>query len=81
MSKGDQIRDYLPIEKVVEQLFELFLKKESGIFNICSSVPIKVKDLVKNYLNQKGKKLNLNLVSILIQNMKQLSFGENRRYY
>ena len=78
MSKGDQIRDYLPIEKVVEQLFELFLKKESGIFNICSGVPIKVKDLVKNYLNKKKKKIKLKLGFYPYPKYEAIRFWGNR---
>ena len=78
MSKGDQIRDYLPIEKVVEQLFELFLKKESGIFNICSGDPIKVKDLVKNYLNKKKKKIKLKLGFYPYPKYEAIKFWGNR---
>ena len=78
MSKGDQIRDYLPIEKVVEQLFELFQKKESGIFNICSGDPIKVKDLVKNYLNKKKKKIKLKLGFYPYPKYEAIKFWGNR---
>tara|TARA_B100000242_G_scaffold184033_1_gene132228 strand:- start:11342 stop:13249 length:1908 start_codon:yes stop_codon:yes gene_type:complete len=78
MSRGDQIRDYLPVEKVVEQLFELFKKKENGIFNICSGVPIKVKHLVKDYLNKKKKKIKLNLGFYPYPKYEAISFWGNR---
>ena len=59
MSKGNQYRDFMPVEKVVEQLYILFKNKQSGVYNICSGYPIKLKDLVKKILIKKIKKLNL----------------------
>ena len=47
MSGGKQIRDYLPVQKVAKNLFELVEKKEGGIFNICSGIPISIEELVK----------------------------------
>jgi len=62
MSGGEQLRDYLPIEKVVEYLVTIALQnKINGIINCCSGVPVKVKTLVENYLNEKNKKIELNL--------------------
>jgi len=61
MSKGNQMRDYLPVEKVVEQLFELFNYKKNGVFNICNGFPIKVKDLVKEHLIKKNYRMKLEL--------------------
>ena len=62
MSAGEQLRDYLPIEKVAEYIVKIALQsKVNGIINCCSGVPIKVKDLVKNYLKAKNKKIELNL--------------------
>ena len=61
MSGGQQLRDYLPIEKVAEYIVKISLQnKINGIINCCSGVPIKVKTLVKNYLKKINKKISLN---------------------
>ena len=62
MSGGEQLRDYLPIEKVAEYIVRISLQNNiNGIINCCSGVPIKVKDLVENYLKVNNKKIELNL--------------------
>ncbi len=62
MSDGEQIRDYLPIEKVAKYIVKIALQnKISGIINCCSGLPIKVKTLVENYLEKNNKKIKLNL--------------------
>ena len=62
MSGGEQLRDYLPIEKVAEYIVTIALQnKINGIINCCSGVPVKVKTLVENYLKEKNKKIELNL--------------------
>ena len=62
MSGGEQLRDYLPIEKVAENIVRISLQnKINGIINCCSGQPIKVKTLVENYLNKINKKIKLNL--------------------
>jgi nucleoside-diphosphate-sugar epimerase len=61
MSGGDQIRDYLPVEKVAEYLVKIALQnKITGIINCCSGNPITVKQLVENYINERNKKIVLN---------------------
>jgi len=62
MSGGEQLRDYLPIEKVAQYIVTIALQnKINGIINCCSGIPIKVKELVENYLTKNDKKINLNL--------------------
>lgn len=62
MSGGEQLRDYLPIETVAEYIVKIALQnKINGIINCCSGVPVKVKTLVKNYLKEKKKHIQLNL--------------------
>lgn len=62
MSGGEQLRDYLPIEKVAEYIVKIALQnKTDGIINCCSGSPIKVKTLVENYLEESNKKIDLNL--------------------
>lgn len=62
MSGGEQERDYLPIEKVAEYIVAIVLQnKITGIINCCSGRPVKVKELVENYLNDNNQKIKLNL--------------------
>ena len=62
MSGGEQLRDYLPVETVAEYIVKIALQnKINGIINCCSGVPVKVKTLVKNYLKEKKKHIQLNL--------------------
>lgn len=62
MSGGEQIRDYLKVEKVAEYIVKIALqKKVEGIVNCCSGIPITVKEFVENYLRQKNKRIKLNL--------------------
>ncbi len=62
MSKGEQVRDYLPVEKVAEYIVRIALQNYiTGIINCSSGVPIKVKSFVEDYLGKNGKKIALNL--------------------
>jgi dTDP-6-deoxy-L-talose 4-dehydrogenase (NAD+) len=61
MSPGDQLRDYLPVEKVAEYIVEIALQNsKSGIINCCSGSPVSVKDIVLNYLKQRNTSIALN---------------------
>jgi nucleoside-diphosphate-sugar epimerase len=62
MSGGEQVRDYLPVEKVAEYIATIAGQKQvTGIINCCSGQPVKVKDLVNDYLAQKKQTITLNL--------------------
>jgi len=62
MSGGEQIRDYLPVEKVAEYIVRVSLQdKVSGVINCCSGKPISIRKLVEDYLKEKNKKIELNL--------------------
>lgn len=61
MSGGDQVRDYLPVEIVAKNIVSIALQKQMvGIINNCSGVPITVRELVDQYLEQKKKQIKLN---------------------
>ncbi|MDD2245292.1 MAG: hypothetical protein PHR13_11880, partial [Dysgonamonadaceae bacterium] len=47
MSGGEQLRDYLPVEKVAEYICRIALSEESGIVNCCSGETISVRRLVE----------------------------------
>ena len=61
MSKGDQLRDYLPIEQVAKNIVNTSLQNNiTGVINSCSGTPISIRELVENYLEQKQKNIHLN---------------------
>ena len=62
MSGGEQLRYYLPVEKVAEHIVKIAIKnKVLGIINCCSGAPVSIRKLVGNYLEKKHKSLHLNL--------------------
>lgn len=62
MSGGQQVRDYLPISKVAENIVAIALQKNiEGVINCCSGKPVTVKDFVESYLSKTNKSIRLNL--------------------
>jgi len=62
MSGGEQIRDYLPVEKVAEYIVKIALQTQiNGIVHCCSGQPISVRKLVEDYLEERGANITLNL--------------------
>ena len=62
MSGGDQLRDYLPVEKVAEYIIKVALQDRiTGVINICSGAPVKLSSFVRDYIKQRNQKIELNL--------------------
>ncbi len=62
MSDGEQLRDYLPVEKASEYIVRIALQKKiNGIINCCSGQPISVRKFVEEYLKNKNSQIKLNL--------------------
>jgi dTDP-6-deoxy-L-talose 4-dehydrogenase (NAD+) len=62
MSPGDQLRDYLPVERAAGYLATLVEHPEcGGIFNCSSGQPVSVRGLVEDQLRQRGVSMQLNL--------------------
>lgn len=62
MSRGDQLRDYLPVEEVAHRLVHLIEHSDCrGPVNICSGEPISVRQLVADHLLKRGATIHLNL--------------------
>jgi len=62
MSGGEQLRDYLPVEKVAEYIVKIAMQnKVNGIINCCRGAPVSIRKLVENYLEKKQKNIHLNL--------------------
>lgn len=60
MSGGEQLRDYLSIAEVVNQLFALFESQKDGAFNVCSGNPISIRRLVENHIEKRGSQIKIN---------------------
>jgi dTDP-6-deoxy-L-talose 4-dehydrogenase (NAD+) len=61
MSTGDQLRDFLPIEKVAENFVDVLSHPEiEGVINCCSGIPISVLDLVQQHCQRRGSAISLN---------------------
>lgn len=62
MSGGEQLRDYLSVQKVAEYIVKITMQNEvKGIINCCSGTPISIRRLAENSLEEKQKSIHLNL--------------------
>ena len=62
MSGGEQVRDFLPVEKVAAYIVKIALQERvKGVINCCSGKPITVRQLVEEYLQMNNKTIQLNL--------------------
>lgn len=62
MSGGEQLRDYLPVQKATDFLACIIERREfNGIVNVCSGHPRSVRSLVEDHLSRRGKNMRLNL--------------------
>jgi nucleoside-diphosphate-sugar epimerase len=60
MSLGEQLLDFLPVEKVAEQIHTL-LSFDDGVYNICSGKPISLRRFLEQRMKEKNKHIDLNL--------------------
>lgn len=61
MSGGEQKRDYLKVEEVAENITSIALQtKIKGIINCCSGIPITIKELVSQFIEEKHSSIKLN---------------------
>lgn len=62
MSMGEQLRDYLPVEKAAQHICKIVIQKDvQGIVNCCSGKPISVRRLVENYISANDANISLNM--------------------
>lgn len=82
MSAGEQLRDYMPVEKVADALVNLIEHPQiTGIVNICSGKPISVRRLVEEFVAAKGKKIRLKFGHFPYADYEPLAFwGEGSKY-
>ncbi|MFA5216257.1 NAD-dependent epimerase/dehydratase family protein [Sulfuricurvum sp.] len=62
MSGGEQLRDYLPVEKAARYIALIATQNAvDGIINCCSGNPISVRKLIENRIKEKSADISLNL--------------------
>lgn len=81
MSGGEQIRDYLSVEKVAKITALLTIdKKSNGIYNICSGKPVSIKTLVEKRKMQLKSNIKLNLGYYPYPEYEPMAFwGDNKK--
>jgi len=81
MSGGEQLRDYLPVEKVAEYIVKIAMQnKVRGIINCSSGKPISIRKFVENYLEKKQKSIHLNLGYYPYPDYEPMAFwGDNKK--
>lgn len=78
MSLGEQIRDYLSVNEVSENIVIFAIQQEiDGIINCCSNKPISIKQLVTDHLKKKNKNIKLNLGYYPYTDYEPMSFWGN----
>jgi dTDP-6-deoxy-L-talose 4-dehydrogenase (NAD+) len=79
MSGGEQLRDYMPVERVASDLVRLVEHPEcDGIVNICSGKPISVRRLVEDFIKTRGKEIRLKLGHYPYPDYEPLEFWGSR---
>lgn len=80
MSGGEQVRDFLPIEKLAEYTVAVALQKNvTGAINICSGEPITVRELLDNYIFDCGAQIKLNLGYYAYPEYEPMAFWGDRK--
>lgn len=79
MSGGEQLRDYLPVEKAAEYIAGIAMQSRiSGIINCCSGVPISIRKLVENHLAKRQRSIHLNLGRYSYPDYEPMAFWGDR---
>jgi dTDP-6-deoxy-L-talose 4-dehydrogenase (NAD+) len=80
MSGGEQLRDYLPVGQIAERLVSLALTaRNNGIVNVCSGIPVSVRELVERWVEQNGWAIRLDLGRYPYPDYEPMAFWGDRR--
>ena len=75
MSGGEQLRDYLPVEKIGKELIDLIKNpRKQDIIHFCSGEPISIRRLVEEHIEKRNSKIKLNLGYHLYPNHEPMAF-------
>jgi nucleoside-diphosphate-sugar epimerase len=79
MSGGEQLRDFMPVERLAENLVALALTQgHHGVVNLCSGQPISVQCLVKDRLEALGAEIELHFGAYPYPDYEPMAFWGNR---
>ncbi|MDO9006016.1 MAG: NAD(P)-dependent oxidoreductase [Aquabacterium sp.] len=56
LSGGTQIRDFLDVREAARQIVDLALSERQGAFNVCSGVPVTVRQLAESIADEYGQR-------------------------
>jgi len=81
MSKGEQFRDYLTVEKIALLIFKLVLKDSNfGNINLCSGKGVKIKNLVNKWKKKMNPKLKIERGALMMHKHEAYNFyGCNKK--
>lgn len=80
MSGGEQLRDYLPVTELAKYLVTLALmNRENGIVNICSGIPISIRNLVLKWLEENKWSINPNFGYYPYPDYEPMAFWGNNK--
>jgi len=80
MSKGKQLRDYLPVTAVAQHITETALQKQvTGIINCCSGQPVAVRTFAERFMQERNYHLKLNLGYYPYPDYEPLAFWGNNQ--
>jgi dTDP-6-deoxy-L-talose 4-dehydrogenase (NAD+) len=81
MSGGEQLRDYLPVTEAAKHLVSLaLLKKDIGVVNVCSGIPISVRKLAEECISKNYWTIKLNLAHYPYTDYEPMAFwGDSRK--
>ncbi|MBI3375958.1 MAG: NAD(P)-dependent oxidoreductase [Betaproteobacteria bacterium] len=79
MSRGEQLRDYLPVQEAARSLAALTGQREfNGIVNCCSGQPISIRSLVERRIKQRSADIALNLGHFPYRDYEPFAFWGSR---
>ena len=56
LTRGNQVRDYLDVYDASKMIVDVILSDKNGAFNICSGIPITVRQLAEKIADEYGKR-------------------------
>ena len=82
MSKGDQLRDYLPVDEVSRRIVKLLDSPDiDGTINICNGRPTSVLSIVKSHIKKRQSNLTINTGYFPYPDYEPLEFWGLSKYF
>jgi len=79
MSDGEQIRDYMPVDELVDKLCRLAISSRTGVVNVCSGKPVSLRKQVENWIAEKKSLIQLRLGHYPHRDFEPLAFWGNNK--